>query len=202
MTTALTSPDTTAAAAPARLNVSYDRVSLDEQQTGRGVASQYEENTEFANEIDHPISGRYSDSGYSAYSGIERPEYQRMLRDIIANLIAVVVVWHADRLTRDTAEGLAFIEMCRKHKVRLFSVQRGAEYNFNRAKGRADFLRDIVAAQEESAHKAERVSLARKRQARNGEFGGGMRRYGWGVETGRYRSVCVNPKAPIGERRY
>ncbi|KNE81024.1 hypothetical protein ADZ36_18770 [Streptomyces fradiae] len=150
----------------------------------------------------HPLTARYSDSGFSAYSGIERPDYQRLLRDIIANLIAVVVVWHADRLTRDTAEGLAFIELCRKHKVRLFSVQRGSEYNFNRAKGRADFLRDIVAAQEESAHKGERVALARKRQARNGEFGGGMRRYGWGVETGRFRSVCVNPKADITERQY
>ncbi|PWI16465.1 hypothetical protein DI272_21555 [Streptomyces sp. Act143] len=202
MTTALTRPNVPAPVALARLNVSYDRVSLDEQQTGRGVASQYEENTEFANEIEHPISGRYSDSGFSAYSGIERPDYQRLLRDIVANLIAVVVVWHADRLTRDTAEGLAFIELCRKHKVRLFSVQRGSEYAFSRAKGRADFLRDIVAAQEESAHKGERVTLARKRQAKNGEFGGGMRRYGWGVETGRFRSVCVNPKAPIAERRY
>jgi DNA invertase Pin-like site-specific DNA recombinase len=194
----------TRAAGPStdRLNAGYDRVSLDEQKTGRGVASQHEENAEFAEELGHPLTVRYSDSGFSAYSGIERPDYKRLLRDIAANLIAIVVVWHADRLTRDTAEGLAFIDLCRKHKVRLFSVQRGSEYNFNRAKGRADFLRDIVAAQEESAHKAERVSLARKRQARNGEFGGGMRRYGWGIETGRYRSVCINPKADIADRVY
>ena len=60
----------------------------------------------------------------------------------------------------------------------------------------------MTEAEYECDHRGERVALARKRQARKGEYGGGVRPYGWGVDTGRVRSVCVNPKAPAMERRY
>ena len=46
------------------------------------------------------------------------------------------------------------------------------------------------------------MAIARKRQARQGAYGGGVRPFGWGVDTGRVRSVCVNPKAPPMERVY
>jgi DNA invertase Pin-like site-specific DNA recombinase len=186
-----------------RMNAGYDRVSLDEQKTGRGTGSQNEENEAFAlEEFGRPLDRRYSDVGISAYSGVERPDFQRLCRDAAAGVIGTVTVWHADRLTRDPAEALLIIELFRAHKVRLYSVQRGAEYKLNRAQGRADFLHDIVDANKESAHKGERVALARLRQAKNGEWGGGVRAFGWGVDTGRVRNVCVNPKAPIAERVY
>lgn len=185
-----------------RYNASYGRVSLDEQKIGLGVKSQHEENEEFGEEQNHPVGCRYEDIGISAFSGVERPGYQKLLADIAAGRVAIVIVWHADRLTRDVGEGNAFIALCLKHNVRLFSQQRGGEYNFKRANGRADFIDDINRASKESGIKSERVALARKRQARNGEFGGGRRPYGWGVETGRYRSVCLNPKADIDERVY
>jgi hypothetical protein len=69
-------------------------------------------------------------------------------------------------------------------------------------RGRKELRDDVNEAEYESEHRGERVALARKRQARNGDYGGGVRPYGWGVNTGRVRSVCVNPKAPAMERRY
>lgn len=185
-----------------RYNASYGRVSLDEQQIGLGVKSQHEENEEFGEEQNHPVGRRFEDIGISAFSGVERPGYLELLAEIAADRVAIVIVWHADRLTRDVGEGNAFIALCLKHNVRLFSQQRGGEYNFKRANGRADFIDDINRASKESGVKSERVALARKRQARNGWFGGGFRPYGWGVETGRYRSVCLNPKADIDDRVY
>ncbi|MEV1049647.1 recombinase family protein [Streptomyces sp. NPDC049887] len=183
--------------------VSYGRVSLDEQKIGKGVASQHNENDDYGLEIGHPVTRRYEDIGISAF-GLkrERPGYQELLRDIAAGRIGIVIVWHADRLTRDVGEGREFIKLCLAHGVRLFSMQRGGEYNFRRAAGRADFLRDIVKAEEESGHKGERVSLSHKRRALAGEWGGGVRPYGWGVDTGRVRSRCVNPKADIADRVY
>ncbi|MGY0060840.1 recombinase family protein [Streptomyces sp. LZ34] len=177
-------------------------MSLDEQKIGHGVKSQHEENEEFGEENGAPVNRWYQDVGISAFSGVDRPGYLELLADIAAGRIRIVIVWHADRLTRDVGEGHDFIKLCRKHNVKLFSQQRGAEYNFERASGRADFIADINAANKESGVKSERVALARKRQARNAEFGGGKRRYGWGVETGRYRSVCINPKADIADRVY
>ncbi|WP_406349461.1 recombinase family protein [Streptomyces sp. NBC_01597] len=202
MTTALIRPDVPASLALAQLTGSYGRVSLDELKLGQGVSSQHGENEDFGEEIGHPVTAKYEDVGISAFSGKERPGFQALLRDIRLGLILIVIVWHADRLTRDVGEGREFITLCRKHGVKLFSQQRGGEYNFNRAAGRADFLRDIVKAEEESGHKGERVALSHKRRARNGEWGGGVRPFGWGVDTGRVRSYCANPKADISERVY
>ncbi|MBM9504543.1 recombinase family protein [Streptomyces sp. KK5PA1] len=177
-------------------------MSLDEQKLGHGVNSQHLENEEFGEGIGEPVQVRYEDIGISAYSGKERPGYESLLRDIAAGLIRIVIVWHADRLTRDVGEAREFIRLCRTHGVRLFSHQRGGEYNFERSAGRGDFQRDIVAAEEESGHKGERVALSHKRRARNGEWGGGVRPYGWGVDTGRVRSKCINPKADVADRIY
>ncbi|MFM9634338.1 recombinase family protein [Streptomyces galilaeus] len=185
-----------------RINADYARVSDDDRGAAEGVESQHSDNEEFGEEIGRPLAATYQDNSLSAFSGRERPEFQRLLADIARGLIAVVIVWHADRLTRDVREALDIIKLFRAHNVRLYSVQKGGEYNLNRASGRADFIADINQAEKESGHKGERVSLARKRQARTGQHGGGIRRFGWGVPTGRVRSKCLNPKAPLDERVY
>ncbi|MFK0155408.1 recombinase family protein [Streptomyces sp. NPDC090493] len=185
-----------------RQNVDYGRVSDDERETGEGVESQHADNSDFAEEIGRPLDASYQDNSISAFSGRERPQFERLLADIARGWIASVIIWHADRLTRDVGEALRIIKLFRAHGVRLYSVQKGGEYLLNRAAGRAEFIADINSAQRESGHKGERVSLARKRQARKGEHGGGIRRFGWGAPTGRVRSKCVNPKAPLDERVY
>ncbi|NEB04526.1 recombinase family protein [Streptomyces sp. SID13726] len=197
-------PNLPQSVALAQLCVSYGRVSLDEQKTGKGVASQHTENEDFALEdVGRAVERHYSDIGISAFAQKrERPGFQDLLRDIEAGLITIVIVWHADRLTRDTSEADEFIRLCVAKGATLWSQQRGGPYNFKRAAGRADFKRDIVKAEEESAHKGERVSLSHKRRALNGEWGGGVRPFGWGVDTGRVRSKCINPRADIADRVY
>ncbi|QQM44968.1 recombinase family protein [Streptomyces liliifuscus] len=185
-----------------RITCDYARVSEDDGGAAQGVDSQRGENRDFGEEIGRPISESYIDNSISAFSGRERPEYQRLRRDIARGKIEAVIVWHADRLTRDVREALDLIDLCLKHDVRLFSVQKGGEYLLKRAIGRAEFIADINSAQKESGHKGERIALARKRQARTGTFGGGIRPYGWGAPTGRVRSKCINPKAPLAEREY
>lgn len=186
-----------------RLLVDYVRKSLDKAKTGDGVTSQHEENQELAEEFDlGEIAETYSDNDVSAYQDVERPEYLRMLADMQAGKIGIIIIWHAKRLHRKVEEVTQFIKIARANKVRLFSVARGGEYNLNKPQGRKDLIHDTNEGEYESGERGERVALARKRQARNGDWGGGVRPYGWGVDTGRVRSVCVNPKAPTMERRY
>ncbi|MFF5004648.1 recombinase family protein [Streptomyces phaeochromogenes] len=185
-----------------RDDVDYNRVSDDDRGAAEGVESQHEDCEEFGEEIGRPLAATYQDNSLSAFSGRERPQYQRLLADIARGRVASVIVWHADRLSRNVREALDFIDLARTHNVRLFSVQKGGEYRLDRASGRAELIDDINQAQKESGHKGERISLARKRQARTGAHGGGIRRFGWGVPTGRVRSKCVNPKAPLDEREY
>ena len=155
-----------------------------------------------AGEIGVTLRRTYTDNDLSAYSGVERPEFERLLADIAAGQIRTLIFWHANRFLRNTDECNAFIRLARAHELRVFSWTKGGQYRLDRAAGRKELRNDVTEAEYESDHRGERVALARKRQARNGDYGGGVRPYGWGVDSGRVRSVCVNPKAPAMERRY
>ncbi|MFI6637441.1 recombinase family protein [Nonomuraea fuscirosea] len=182
--------------------VDYCRISYDKRGDAEGVETQHLENVESAEELGEDITATYVDNDLSAFSGVERPEYRRLLADMAADTIRLIIMRHADRLHRDVEEVTQFIKIARAHKVKLYSGMKGSFYNLEKAAGRKELVADTLSASYESDHRGERVSDARKRQARNGAYGGGVRPYGWGVDTGRVRSVCVNPKAPISERRY
>ncbi|MER6176360.1 recombinase family protein [Streptosporangium sp. NPDC001681] len=186
----------------ARATVDYCRISLDKSGSAEGVGSQHDENEDAAAELGVDIARTYTDNDLSAFSGVERPEYKRLLSDMKAGLIDLVIIWHANRLHRTSEEVNAFIKIARERGVRLYSTTKGAFYNLEKASGRKELRDDTSAAEYESEHRGERVTIARKRQARQGAYGGGVRPYGWGVDNGRVRSVCVNPKAPPMERRY
>jgi site-specific DNA recombinase len=185
-----------------RLDVDYCRVSVDKTGAEAGVGTQHQDNEELADEIGVTLDATYTDNDLSAYSGVERPEYERLLADIAAGKIGTLIFWHANRFLRSTDEVNSFIRLARAHKLRVYSSTKGAEYRLERAAGRKELRDDVNEAEYESEHRGERVALARKRQARNGDYGGGVRPYGWGVDTGRVRSVCANPKAPAMERVY
>ncbi|MET8051727.1 recombinase family protein [Streptosporangium sp. NPDC005286] len=190
-----------------KVNVDYARISHDKTGAGLGADSQHGENEEFGEEVGFPVQASYTDNDRSAKARSDgtfavRPEYERMIEDIYAGIVGVIIIWHANRLHRNVEEANRFIKIALEYGVRLFSVKRGGEYRLTRASGRADLLRDTVTAQEESEHRGERVMLARKRQARTGAYGGGVRPYGWGVDTGRTRRVCLNPKDSPELREY
>jgi site-specific DNA recombinase len=185
-----------------REDAEYARISLDKRGAAEGVETQQAENADAADELGTAITRHYIDNDLSAYSGVERPDYERLLADIAADKIGILFIWHANRLHRSTEEVNGFIKLARAHKVRLYSTTKGAFYNLEKASGRKELRDDTSEAEYESEHRGERVAIARKRQARQGAYGGGVRPYGWGVDTGRVRSVCVNPKAPPMERVY
>ncbi|MEV4889927.1 recombinase family protein [Nonomuraea sp. NPDC055795] len=192
-----------AAAVEARAVVDYCRISYDKSGAADGVGDQHDENLEAAEELGETISRSYVDNDLSAFKlHVQRPEYDRLLADMRDNQIRLIIIWHANRLNRTVEAVLHFIKVARAAKVKLYSVTKGSFYNLETAAGERDLIKDTLDAQYESAHRGERVTKARKRQARHGIYGGGLRPYGWGVDTGRVRSVCVNPKAPLEDRRY
>ncbi len=185
-----------------RLDADYARKSMARDGSEAGVDTQHLENEEFCGSIGISLDRRYTDNDRSAFQGAERPDYLRMMADIRAGVLRSITVWHANRLHRSSDEVNPFINACREHGVRVFSTTRRGEYDLDTAAGRKALRNDTVDAEYESEHRGERVAIARKRQARNGDYGGGIRAYGWGVDSGRVRSVCVNPKAPTMERVY
>ena len=67
-----------------RLDVDYCRISDDKSKAAAGVGSQHQDNEEMAGEIGVTLRRTYTDNDLSAYSGVERPEFERLLADIAA----------------------------------------------------------------------------------------------------------------------
>ena len=67
------------------------------------------------------IRNRYDDGGYSGGS-MDRPALQRLLDDVRARRIDVMVVYKVDRLTRSLADFAKLVELFDAHQVSFVSV--------------------------------------------------------------------------------
>src|SRR5215471_11215171 len=67
------------------------------------------------------VRNRYDDGGYSGGS-MERPALQKLLDDVRARRIDVVVVYKVDRLTRSLADFAKLVELFDAHRVSFVSV--------------------------------------------------------------------------------
>ena len=79
------------------------------------------------------IRSRYDDGGYSGGS-TDRPDLQRLLDDIRARKIDVIVVYKVDRLTRSLADFAKLVELFDAHDVSFVSVTQ--QFNTTTSMGR------------------------------------------------------------------
>src|SRR5258708_1813075 len=79
------------------------------------------------------IRSRYDDGGYSGGS-TERPALQRLLTDVKARKVDVIVVYKVDRLTRSLADFAKLVELFDGHGVSFVSVTQ--QFNTTTSMGR------------------------------------------------------------------
>jgi site-specific DNA recombinase len=79
------------------------------------------------------IRSRYDDGGYSGGS-TDRPDLQRLLEDIRARKLDVIVVYKVDRLTRSLADFAKLVELFDAHGVSFVSVTQ--QFNTTTSMGR------------------------------------------------------------------
>lgn len=82
----------------------YARLSLDKTGEGHNVAAQVRRCRERAAQMGWTVAEVYEDNSISASGKKQRPGYERMLADIRAGKLDVVLANKADRLTRDIEE--------------------------------------------------------------------------------------------------
>ncbi len=96
------------------------------------------------------IPGRYDDGAFSGAS-LERPALQRLLADVRAGTIDIVLVYKVDRLTRSLADFAKLIELFDAHGVSFVSVTQS--FNTSSSMGRltlnvllsfAQFERELI----------------------------------------------------------
>ena len=97
------------------------------------------------------LTERYDDGGYTG-ANIERPAFQRLLRDIEAGNVDVVAVYKIDRLSRSLPDFARLMELFDRHGVTFVSITQ--QFNTTSSMGRltlnilmsfAEFERETIA---------------------------------------------------------
>jgi site-specific DNA recombinase len=116
------------------------------------------------------IRSRYDDGGYSGGS-TDRPDLQRLLEDIRARKLDVIVVYKVDRLTRSLADFAKLVELFDAHGVSFVSVTQ--QFNTTTSMGRLTLNVLLSFAQFEREVTSERIRDKIAASKRKGLWVGG-----------------------------
>src|SRR5665648_416312 len=134
----------------------YTRVSTDQglEQDFNSLDAQYEASQAYIRSQAHagwtPLRMKYDDGGFSG-GNTDRPALQRLLEDVRAGKIDIIVVYKVDRLTRSLADFAKLVELFDAHDVSFVSVTQS--FNTTSSMGRltlnvllsfAQFEREVI----------------------------------------------------------
>jgi site-specific DNA recombinase len=126
------------------------------------------------------IRTHYDDGGYSGGS-TERPALKRLLDDVRARRIDVIVVYKVDRLTRSLADFAKLVELFDAHQVSFVSVTQA--FNTTTSMGRLTLNVLLSFAQFEREVTGERIRDKIAASKRKGIWMGGVVPLGYRVEN-------------------
>ncbi|WP_245208070.1 recombinase family protein [Sediminibacillus dalangtanensis] len=87
----------------------YTRVSTEEQKTGYSLDAQENTLKEYAKNKGYEIYDVYRDGGYSG-KNFDRPEIQRLFKDLNKDRVDVILIWKVDRLSRNNTDVVNLID--------------------------------------------------------------------------------------------
>jgi site-specific DNA recombinase len=154
----------------------YTRVSTDHglDQEFNSLDAQYDAASSYIKSQAHAgwtlIRSRYDDGGYSGGS-TDRPDLQRLLDDIRARKLDVIVVYKVDRLTRSLADFAKLVELFDAHGVSFVSVTQ--QFNTTMSMGRLTLNVLLSFAQFEREVTSERIRDKIAASKRKGLWVGG-----------------------------
>jgi site-specific DNA recombinase len=128
------------------------------------------------------VRTRYDDGGFSGGS-TDRPALQRLLADVKARKVNVIVVYKVDRLTRSLADFAKLVESFDAHGVSFVSVTQ--QFNTTTSMGRLTLNVLLSFAQFEREVTAERIRDKVAASKRKGLWVGGMVPLGYELKDGK-----------------
>jgi site-specific DNA recombinase len=133
-----------------------------------------------------PVGEMYDDGGYSGAT-MERPAFQRLMADVSAGKIDVVVVYKVDRLTRSLSDFAKIVELFDRHAVSFVSVTQ--QFNTTTSMGRLTLNILLSFAQFEREVTGERIRDKIAASKKKGMWMGGQPSLGYDVKD---RKLIVN----------
>ena len=170
----------------------YTRVSTDQglDQEFNSLDAQYDAASAYIKSQAHAgwalIRSRYDDGGYSGGS-TDRPDLQRLLDDIRARKIDVIVVYKVDRLTRSLADFAKLVELFDAQGVSFVSVTQ--QFNTTTSMGRLTLNVLLSFAQFEREVTSERIRDKIAASKRKGLWVGGPLPLGYAMKDGKIAVV-------------
>jgi len=140
-----------------------------------------------ASENWQPLASRYDDPAYSG-GNMDRPALQKLLKDIEAGQIDVVVVYKIDRLTRSLADFAKLVEIFDAKSVSFVAVTQ--QFNTTTSMGRLTLNVLLSFAQFERELSSERVRDKIAASRKKGKWTGGSVPLGY---DSRDKKLVVNP---------
>ena len=173
----------------------YIRVSTQMQvEEGYSLAAQKERLKAFAYSQGWEIVQYYVDEGVSA-KDLNRPELQRMLKDMKAKLFDIVLVYKLDRLTRSVIDLDKLLTEFNKYDVKFKSSTE--IYDTTTATGRL-FIRLVASmAQWERENLSERVSFGMEQKAKEGKWVINVPPFGYDRTTEGYLEIIEHEAAIV-----
>lgn len=161
----------------------YIRVSTEEQaKHGYSLESQRDNLTAYAKEHNMLIVDYYVDEGASARKKYTtRKEFMRMLDDIQAGLIDIILFIKMDRWFRSVADYYKVQEILDKHKVDWKATME--DYDTSTSSGRLNLNIRLSIAQNESEITSDRIKFVFANKRQRGEWTSGSHPLGYKVEN-------------------
>ncbi len=152
----------------------YERVSTEEQAIhGYSIETQIDNLTEYCKAKGHRIVDHYTDEGFSgSLPPLKRPALKRLLEDVQAGKIDIILFTKLDRWFRSVEEYFKVQETLEKHHVEWKAIHE--DFNTTSANGRLATTIFLAIAQNEREKSGERVKavFAHKIKHREACFGG------------------------------
>jgi DNA invertase Pin-like site-specific DNA recombinase len=126
----------------------------------------------------HPVRDRYDDGGVSGGT-LERPALKRLLADIEAGKIDIVLVYKIDRLSRSMLDFLNLVETFERHRVTFVSITQS--FNTTSSMGRLTLNVLLSFAQFEREVIGERIRDKVAASRKKGKWMGGWTPLGYEV---------------------
>ena len=170
----------------------YTRVSTDQglEQDFNSLDAQYDASQAYIRSQAHAgwtlVRSKYDDGGFSG-GNTDRPALQRLLDDVRAGKIDVIVVYKVDRLTRSLADFAKLVELFDQHGVSFVSVTQ--QFNTTTSMGRLTLNVLLSFAQFEREVTSERIRDKIAASKRKGLWVGGMAPLGYDTKD---RKITVN----------
>lgn len=175
----------------------YARISSDRDNDADGVRRQQARCRRLADKLAAEFPDRtvevYEDNDLSADPAkANRPEYARLVADITAGRVAIVLAWTTSRLNRDRDESSDLVRSLRATATQVETIK-GGRYNLETAAGRAQFFNEANTNQLERETISENTLESKLDAAELGQWRGGTVPLGY-VREGKY-SLAKDPAA-------